>query len=110
MIRGLAAPIRLKDSHAARSQYFIGRDDSVLRRASTESQGVRMLEQKQRIRLRARQNGRFGLLLQIERGGVIDAAQSLDFESSMSHQLRIEIVAASACQKPARKQGRGLVP
>ena len=85
MISSLAAAIGLKDGHAVRSQYFIGRDDSVLRRAPTESQRVRMLEQKQRIRLCARQNGRFGLLLQIECGGVFDAAQSFDFQSSVAH-------------------------
>jgi hypothetical protein len=46
-----------------------------------------MLKQKQSVWLRARQNGRFGLFLQIECGGVINAAETFDFQGSLLHQF-----------------------
>jgi hypothetical protein len=44
-----------------------------------------MLEQKQRVRLRARQNRALSLFLDLKRRRVIDAAETFDLQSSLSH-------------------------
>src|SRR5207237_2816359 len=79
VISNLTAAIRFKDSHATRSQKFFRHDDSVWARSPAERERVRMFEQKQRVRLLARQNRAFSSFLHIERGAVFDASQALDF-------------------------------
>src|SRR6266446_5475615 len=44
-----------------------------------------MLQQKQRIRLCARQNRALGLLLNFEPGRVFNTSKSFDFQSSLRH-------------------------
>src|SRR5581483_9922862 len=71
VVSRLTAAIRFKDSNPARSQEFVRRQNSIRRRAPSQSQRVRMLEQKQRVGLLIRQNRALGLLLNLERSAVL---------------------------------------
>src|SRR5437763_1876509 len=63
VISNLTAAIRFKDTDTTRSQQLFGHDDSVRARSPAERERVRMFEQKQRVRLLARQNGALSSLL-----------------------------------------------
>ena len=91
VIGNFAATICFKQRHAAFVQDFMGCDYSITSRAPAERQRVRMLEQKQRVRLFARQNRALGSLLNVEPGAVFDAAESFDFQSSLSHYCQSRI-------------------
>ena len=87
MISRFAAAVRFKHANISGSQNFFGSQNSCGRRAAPQGQRVRMLEQKQRVRLRARQNRALGLLLDCQRSRIIDESQTVNLECSLAHQV-----------------------
>src|SRR6266516_269678 len=85
VISDFAAAVSFEDSYSARLQHSRRRDYPGLSRAAANRQGVRMLEQKQRIGLSTRQNCVLGGFLNVERRAIVDAAQALDLQYSFAH-------------------------
>lgn len=95
VIRDFAAAVGFKDRYATSVEDFGWRNDSGGRRATPERQHMRMLEQKQRVGLRACQNSALGLFLQVKRGAVFHAAEPLDLKGSPLHDFRGRIILAA---------------
>ena len=82
VISDFAAAVSFEDSYTPRLQHSRRRDYPGPSRAAADRQGVRMLEQKQRIWLSTRQNCALGSFLNVERRAIVDAAQALDLQYS----------------------------
>src|SRR3989442_9690773 len=85
VISHFAAAVSFEDSYAARLQHIRRRDYPGLSRAAANRQGVRVLEQKQRIGLSTRQNCALGSFLDLERRAIVDAAQAPYLQYSFVH-------------------------